>query len=266
MTEFVGVAASAWALLAVGAVLVGFAKTAIGGAATVAVALFATVLPARESTGVLLVLLMLGDLVGIWTYRRHAQLHLLAGLVLPVLVGVGAGVAFLAAAPGEWLRPLIGAVVVAMTLIEIGRRWSAVRVRRRGESPAVASALPSAGTSPRRRGSGRAFGALAGFTTMVANAGGPVMTVYLLRSGAGVQGFLGTIAWFFWAVNVVKLPFSIGLGLLRPERAGLVLSLVPLVLVGAVVGRALIARVSRTVFEWTVLVVAGLSGCYLLLA
>lgn len=263
MTEFVGLAASTWALLAVGAVCVGFAKTAVGGTATVAVALFATVLPARESTGVLLVLLMLGDLIGIFTYRRHAQLHLLAGLVLPVLVGVAVGIAFLAAAPGEWLRPVIGAIVVAMSLIEIGRRVSALRARRLGpvNPAAVGGSAQRSG-----RGSGRVFGVLAGFTTMVANAGGPVMTVYLLRSGAGVQGFLGTIAWFFWLVNVVKLPFSIGLGLLRPERAGLILSLVPLVLVGAVVGRVLIARVSKTVFEWTVLVVAGLSGAYLLLS
>lgn len=54
-----------------------------------------------------------------------------------------------------------------------------------------------------------ALGAAAGFSTMVANAGGPMMTLYLLRLGVTPRAFLGTVAWFFFVVNVLKVPLSI---------------------------------------------------------
>ena len=56
-------------------------------------------------------------------------------------------------------------------------------------------------------------GLAAGFTTMVANAAGAVMTVYLVAQGVDKRRFLGTAAWFFLGVNLCKLPFSVGLGL-----------------------------------------------------
>ena len=72
------------------------------------------------------------------------------------------------------------------------------------------------------------YGSLGGFTTMVANAGGPVMSMYFLAAKFPVKAFLGTAAWFFAIVNVAKLPFSIGLGLITPGTLILDLLLVPL--------------------------------------
>ena len=277
MTWELGVDATSWGLLVLGAAIVGFSKAAIGGAATVAVALFALVLPTRESTGVLLVLLMIGDLIAIWTYRRHADWPLLARLVLPVIVGIAVGGVFLARAPTGWLAPAIGGIVVAMALIELIQRVGRIRARRRvpppkaPESDAEAVAerdAPAPSTAPaamdHRGGRGRAFGALAGFTTMVANAGGPVMSLYLLRADLAVVKFVGTFAWFFFVVNLLKLPVSISLGLVQPSRLPLVLSLVPAIVAGAVIGRWLIARIPRPVFEWTILLVALTSGTYLM--
>ncbi|GAB48825.1 sulfite exporter TauE/SafE family protein [Mobilicoccus pelagius] len=257
-----------WLVLAVGALLVGFGKTAIGGAVTVSVVAFAAVLPTRESTGVLLLLLLLGDAIAVWTYRRDADLPLLTRLIAPVLVGVLAGAAFLQWAPSRWIAPLIGGIVVVMSLMEIGQRLARVLARRGRARSAGDSEGPAAvpgSTDAHSRTAGRAFGSLAGFTTMVANAGGPVMSLYLVRAGLPVRGFVGTFAWFFAAVNLVKLPFSVGLGLVRPERAPLVLSLVPCVVLGAVVGRWMITRIRRDVFERVVLAVALASGIALLL-
>lgn len=231
-----------------GALIVGFSKTAISGVSTIAVVLYAVVLPVRESTGVLLVLLMVGDLLAVWTYRRHADWATLRSLLLPVAVGIAAGAVFVALAPAGWLRPLIGLIVVAMTLLQVWRR-------RLGPDR---SAMEAAG-----RGPAAGFGSLAGFTTMVANAGGPVMSLYLLRSRLAVTRFVGTTAWFFACVNVTKLPISIGLGLLRPQRIPLCLMLIPAVIVGAFIGRWAISHISQAVFERVVLVVAGLSGAYL---
>lgn len=274
-----GVDALGYVALALAAVLIGFSKTAIGGAATVSIVLFASVLPTRESTGVMLVLLMVGDATAVWTYRRHADWALIRGLMLPVLAGIVVGAIFLGFAPVALLKPAIGGIVVVMTLLQAWRRWAAARDARLvraasgsgGSRSRAAAATPVAHPSGASSGLGSAlgsagFGWMAGFTTMVANAGGPVMTLYLLRRNLEVTRFVGTLAWFFAAVNLTKLPFSIGLGLVRPGRLLLCLALVPAVLVGAVLGRWLISRISKDVFEKVVLVVAGLSGAWLMLS
>ena len=83
--------ATAWILLAVVAALCGIAKTALPGAATIAVALCTAALPAKESTGAILLMLMTGDLLAVWSYRGDADFRMLRRLVPAVLAGVGAG-------------------------------------------------------------------------------------------------------------------------------------------------------------------------------
>ncbi len=81
--------------LVAAALLVGFSKTAISGVSAISVALFASVLPARESTGALLPLLLVGDVLAVRAYRRHTDwpvlLRLLPSVAVGVLVGVGSG-------------------------------------------------------------------------------------------------------------------------------------------------------------------------------
>jgi len=104
------------------------------------------------------------------------------------------------------------------------------------------------------------YGSAAGFTTMVANAGGPVMSLYLLTMRLAKLAFLGTAAWFFFLVNCFKVPFSIGLGLLTWDSLALNLVLVPGVAVGAVIGRRVIGRIEQSTFEWLVLVFTAVSA------
>ncbi|MCK6210973.1 sulfite exporter TauE/SafE family protein [Georgenia sp. EYE_87] len=240
--------ALAWSLLTLGAVLVGLSKTAVPGAATIAVALFAAVLPARASTGALLVLLMVGDLFAVWSYRAHADLATLRRLVPTVLVGVVAGTAFLAVADDDGVRRTIGAILLALIALTLVRR---ARPRR---------AVPR----PGRRLVTGTYGVLGGFTTMVANSGGPVMALYFLASSYSINRFLGTAAWFFFTVNLVKTPFSVSLGLIDADSLRLDLVLVPAVVAGALAGRRLARRIDQRVFERLVLALTILSAAYLL--
>ena len=84
-----------WLVLVLCALLVGFAKTAIGGVAMISVVLAAMVLPTKDSTGVLLVLLLVGDLVAVWVYRKNVDWRLIGRLVIPVLVGIGLGLSLI---------------------------------------------------------------------------------------------------------------------------------------------------------------------------
>ncbi|WP_168582684.1 sulfite exporter TauE/SafE family protein [Gephyromycinifex aptenodytis] len=219
----------AWSLLLAGAIVVGFAKTAIGGAAMVAVGLFALALPAKESTGTLLLLLLVGDVVGTWAYRRTVDRWMLARLVVPVLVGVGSGVVFLRLVDDQVLRRTIGVILLGLLAVQL---WTLRRPTRAQGS----------------RAAGRAYGALAGFTTMVANAGGPPMNLYLLREGMAKWTFLGTTAWFFFAVNLVKLPFMVALGLVTHRSLVLLPVLAPAVLLGAALGRWAVGRLDQVWF------------------
>lgn len=237
--------------LVVAAVGVGFAKTAIGGVASVSVALFAVVLPAKESTGALLPLLLVGDVVAVSLYRQHADWPALLRLFPSVAVGVVVGAVFISRISDTGMRRTIGAVLLALVAVHL---WQ--RRRQRARDPDELRAEQHR----RRHALALGFGVLAGFTTMVANSGGPVMAIYLLSAGMGMLGFLGTSAWFFLAVNVFKLPFSVGLDLISVESLVLDLWLVPAVLAGAAAGRVVVRRIDQRRFETLVLVFVVLSS------
>ncbi|MFD1505672.1 sulfite exporter TauE/SafE family protein [Georgenia yuyongxinii] len=250
----------AWVVLAVAAFLVGVGKTALPGVGTITVALFATVLPARESTGALLALLIVGDLFAVWSYRSHADLVILRRLVPTVLVGVLAGTAFLAVADDAVVRRVIGAVLLVLIALTLVQRAVAVRRRVEVADPGQGGSDPA---GP-RRARAAAYGVLGGFTTMVANAGGPVMSLYFLASRLPVLTFLGTAAWFFFAVNLAKVPFSVGLGLITAESLLLDLLLVPALLLGTLLGRRLARRISQKVFDRLILTLTVVAAVYLM--
>ena len=251
----------AWSLLAVAAVIVGISKTGIPGAGTIAVAIFAAVLPARASTGTILLLLIVADVFAVIAYRRHANWRALWRLVPAVAVGILLGVAFLAVADDLWVKRIIGVILVGVIAITL---W-----RRRRVAPALGGEerAPAAEASmARNRVAAGVYGTLGGFTTMVANAAGPVMSMYFLAARFPVKEFLGTAAWFFAIVNVSKVPFSIGLGLITVPSLLLDLVLVPAVVVGAVLGRWIAARVDQLLFERLVIAFTIVGAAYLLLS
>jgi hypothetical protein len=238
-------------LLAVAAFLIGFAKTGIGGVALISVAIFAAVLPSKLSTGAVLGLLLVGDVVAVRTYHAHADWRTLLRLLPAVGVGLALGALFISRVDDTVMRRAIGAVLIALVGLHlVMRRQQARRTDRLAPHPHAATAW--------------GFGSLAGFTTMVANAGGPAMSLYLLAARFGVLGFMGTTSWFFFVLNLIKVPISAGLHLLTWHTLLLDLVLAPAVLAGTWLGRAVIARIDQRLFETLVLITTVLSGVNLL--
>ncbi|MDK1342609.1 sulfite exporter TauE/SafE family protein [Streptomyces sp. 378] len=242
-----------FAVLAFAALLVGFSKTAVSGANTVSLALFAAVLPARASTGVLLPILIAGDLLAVATYRRHAHWPTLWRLFPAVAAGVVVGTVFLLWADDAIVRTSIGAILLLMAAVTVWRRRTPDT-----EEPESVTTRPG-------RLKARSYGVLGGFTTMVANAGGPVMSMYLLSAGFRKLGFLGTSAFFFLIVNVSKLPFSAGLGLIDGRSLLLDLALVAFVVPGALFGTWAVHRINQRLFEQLVIAATVVGGLQLLL-
>lgn len=240
----------AWVLLAFGAVCAGFSKTGINGAGLITVGVFASVLPARQSTGTVLLLFLVGDLFALLAYRSHAHWPTLRRLALPVAVGLLVGILFLTKVGDGGLRRTIGGVLLVLVLVHL---W----VRRRTAHGDGLRHLPRPVTV--------AAGATSGFTSMIANAGGAVMSVYLLGVRLEMLAFLGTTTWLFFLINVTKVPISLGLGLLTWDAARIAMLVAPFVVVGAWLGRELIKRIRQEQFEWLVLASTVLAGLNLLL-
>lgn len=238
----------AWTALAIAAMTVGASKTGLPGANTLGIALFAAVLPARESTGAMLLLLLVGDIFALALYRRHADLKSLVRLAPSVVIGLIVGALFLAFVGDEWVKRTIGIVLLALIGLTLWRR------RIENERRKVRGG----------RGAAFGYGSLGGFTTMVANAGGPVMSMYFLASRFEMKAFLGTAAWFFAIVNVTKLPFSIGLGLITVDTVWMDLVLLVPLVIGAFIGRIVVTRVSQVVFERIVVILTVVGAVYLM--
>ena len=246
-----------WALLLLAALIVGLSKTAMPALSPLAVALFAWQLSPRAATGALLVLLIAGDLIAVATYWRDADWRVLRRLLPAVLAGIAAGAAVLAVIDDVLLRRLIGVTLLGILVLALLQLWRA----RRGARP-----VEGHGSRSRIEGWLRAagFGVLGGFTTMTANVGGSVMSAYFLASRLPVSAFLGTAAWFFLMVNLIKLPVTIGLGLLGGDELLTVLPLLPGVVLGAWLGRRGVALIDRSVFEAVVAVLTFVSAVALL--
>lgn len=226
------------------------------GINTLAVALFAAILPARASTGALLVLLLVGDCFALWSYRRYAHWPTLVRMMPAVIVGLALGGAFLAVAGDSAVRRSIGFLLLVLMGITL---W-----QRRGRKKEV-SAPSSEESHAATKVVAASYGTLGGFTTMVANAGGPVMTMYFLAARFPKHAFLGTAAWFFVTMNVLKVPISVGLGLLTAHTLAMDAVLVPGVVLGALVGKWAFARIAQHAFDRAVVAVTVLGALYLIL-
>ncbi|MFC5529199.1 sulfite exporter TauE/SafE family protein [Cohnella yongneupensis] len=237
-------------LTIVGALLVGFSKTGVPTLGIFVAAMLASVFPASESVGLLTPILITGDIIAIVYYRRAVEWKHLFKLLPWVLAGMAAGFFVLEYIDNQDLALLIGTLVLLLIAVHVGREK-------------LERALNIAFTkSPAFNG---LLGVLAGFTTMVGNAAGSIMSIYLLSKGMNKTSFIGTNAFFFFMVNVIKVPFTAYLGLITPESLTVNAWVVPVVAVGAFIGFKTLPRIPQRLFQTLILSLATLGGFYLIL-
>lgn len=235
-----------WALAIVGALAIGLAKTGIGGLGMLAVVIFANLLPAREASGVVLPMLVFADVVAVLAYRQHAQWRYLWKLFPWTAVGVVTGYFAMGRINDRQAQVLIGGIILVLLAVHMWRQ------RRGGEL-----AEHGAWFAP-------TIGVLAGFTTLVANAAGPLMAIYLLAMRLPKLEYVGTGAVYFMLMNLFKVPFMLNLGLINPTSFTLNLWLAPVVLAGALLGRRILVKINQRLFEDLALILAALAGVKLL--
>lgn len=225
------------------AFMVGMAKTGMPGLGILAVPLMVlTVGDARLSAGWLLPILCCADLFAVYYWRKHSAAGRLFSMMPWVLAGVVAG-ALTLTLPEKQVRPLVGLIILAMLCLYLWRRYRADQI-------SVAHPMP--------------YGIAAGFATTVANAAGPVMSLYLLSMRLPKEDFVATGAWFFFFINLVKLPIYWWQGLLSAQSLWFGVAVSPAVLAGALAGRWLIHKIPAHIFEGSVIILTAISTFLLL--
>jgi len=225
-----------WCVAIFCGVVVGMSKCGLAGLGSLAVPLMATVFPAKLSTGALLPVLIIGDAMGVTHFNRHADWRLLTRLMPAALVGIVIGYLLMRQ---DWvddrvIRVSIGVLVlVLLALNALRERFLALLPIGQDQSgwPSLVIAI--------------VFGVIAGITTMLANAAGPIMLIYLLAMRLPKDAFIGTSAWYFLVLNWCKVPLMMHLGMINRDSMMFNLQLFPAVLVGALLGIALAQKMSN---------------------
>jgi len=239
-----------FALALLAAVLVGLSKTGFPGAALPSVLLMAEAFPhdAKLSVGAIMPAILLGDVIAVSWYRRHAEWNRLWKLFPFVAAGMVPAVFVLARTDGNQLRPILGGLVLVLFVLEIVRQlggWADV---------------------PHQWWFSAGMGLAAGFGTMIGNAAGPIMTIYLISLGMKKEQFVGTAAWFFFVVNLTKVPVMIALGMITPTtiRYGSLAALA--VPIGSILGIWVLRRIPQRPFMFCALGLAAVAALRLVLA
>jgi uncharacterized membrane protein YfcA len=241
-----------WVLACFSTFLIGLSKTGIAGLGILSITLFSIVLPARESVGLVLVLLICADIVAVKAYHRHAVWSHLWGLFPWTITGVVLGRLAMGRVDDILFRKMIGVILIGMVFLQFWERFKKIGPDQKDKGGRQGILYVAV------------MGIMAGFTTMVANAAGPIMILYLLATGLPKMEFIGTGAWYFLLINVFKVPFSYSLGLINTSSLSVDFFLAPCAIAGALVGRLLIKHINQRLFETTALILTLLASLKLL--
>lgn len=227
-----------WCILVLVALIIGISKTGVPGVGILAVVLMVFAVGtkhAEQSNGLTLMMLLVGDVIAVAWYRRHGDWSHLVRLLPPAAVGIVAGFLFADAMKAHHLNHLLGQFIggIVLALLLLNRWWTSNPDRH----------------IPHHWSFAVAVGGAAGFTTMMSNAAGPLLIMYLLAMGLEKQKFIGTSAWYFLLLNSFKVPFMSCLGWITPATLKLNLAMAPVVVLGAVLGILFAQRIPQRAFR-----------------
>jgi len=239
-----------WLVVILCAFGIGLSKGGIAGIGILPIAIFALVLPASASVGIVLPLLICGDIVAVSIFRRHAVWGHLQRLFPWAATGIIGGFLTLYGLQQTHYDPklvnhqvgrCIGGILILIVLLHV---W-----RSRATSHNDVEANQEAVLVPQNSWQIWGVGIAAGFATMVANASGPILVIYLLAMRLPKMQFIGTAAWFFLILNLFKVPFMYLLNLINAASLTLDLKLAPCVVAGVLTGRQIIGHIDQKLFE-----------------
>jgi uncharacterized protein len=236
------------ALALIAALCIGLSKSGLAGTATLTVVLMAKAFEAKASVGLVLPLLIAADIMGYFINRKAGSWKPVIAMAPPAIAGVVLGWWLLDRIDNITARPLIGWLIIALLAFKLLLDARKDQFLKLTESAAFSSSM----------------GFLAGVVTMLANAAGPVMTVYLLAQRLEKPVWLGTFSRFFLFINLFKVPFSANLAIINPASLMTNLLLLPAVILGVLSGWLILKRIPQQSFEWLLFVLTLVAAAWLI--
>ena len=243
--------ANGWILLLAlfGALCIGLSKSGLAGTATLNVVLMAQIFGAKPSVGLVLPLLIVADLLGYLINRKGGSWRQIVPMMPPAIAGVIVGWLLLDRIDNAVARVVIGWIILGLLAFNFVLR------KRREQFLALTE----------HRGFAQGMGFLAGTVTMIANAAGPVMTVFLLSQRLEKREHLGVFCRFFLFINLFKLPFSNSVGIITGPSLLTNLVLLPGVFLGIFLGWQILKRIPQDAFENTLAILTAFAAIWLIL-
>lgn len=235
-----------WELFAVFTVafLVGFSKTGIGGVIMLAIPVLAGVFGGRDSTGIMLPMLLAGDVFAVCYYRSSVQWKNIFAPMPWALVGLGAGAAVGGFINDGYFKILMGIIVLVCIVILI-----------------YTEAKGQDFTVPHKSWFYITAGILSGFASMIGNAAGPIFSIYLLALGFKKNNFMSTNAWFFLIINLTKVPLQLfvwhNISIRALEISAL---MVPVITIGAVLGVYVLKKINEKFFRYMIIAMTAIAA------
>lgn len=234
----------AWVVIIICAVLIGMGKTGLSGTGMIIVPVMAAVFGGKPSTGLVLPMLCIADLFAVLYYHRHANWKHILKLLPWTIVGLVAALFLGSNISDNTFKLLIGVTILISLAVMIWQDY----FRKSNEVPSSTwfSAL---------------FGFGAGFSTMIGNAAGPLMAVYLLSARLPKNVYIGTGAWFFLIINYTKVPLQIIFWKnITLHTLTLNLIMVPAIAAGAFLGFKLVRIIPEKAYRIFILVSTAISA------
>jgi uncharacterized protein len=226
------------------AVFVGMSKAGLSSITMFVIPIMAAVWGGRQSTGLILLMLIIGDMLAVKAYYKGIQFDKIRGLLPAAVVGIAIGALTGSIINDQQFKTLIAAVVIVCLVMMIYREIKGANFQ-----------------VPQSRWFVFLVGMVSGFASMVGNAAAPIFAVYLLAIGLNKKEYLGTAAAFFFIVNLIKLPIQIFIWhSLTWKLVLLVLLAVPAVWVGVRIGIWLIRKLNEKAFRYLILGMIALSA------
>lgn len=232
-----------WTILSLAALSIGMSKTGVQGIMLMIVPLMAMAFGAKESTGVILPMLCMADIIAVAYYKRIADWKTVPKLLPTAVLGFFLAIGVDNMIPSSQFRQLMGWTLMLALVVMI---WSEIfgkenRWMKKWWYAAI-------------------FGLLGGFTTMIGNAAGPVMSVYLLSMRKEKMEYIGINAWFFLIVNLLKVPLQAFVwdNITLPSF-GLNVLMLPVIGIGALLGIRIVKLFPEKAFRRFVQIVTVIS-------
>lgn len=210
---------TAWTVIILSALFIGMAKTGISAAGMVAMPLMAVSFGGKLSTGMVLPMLCMADVIAVYYYHRHADWKHIIRLLPPAISGILIGIYTGQVISDSVFMDVMGTIIIASVCILV---WRDIKKNIR---------IPKGYLFP------FVTGLAGGFATMVGNAAGVILALYLLSMHLPKNIYIGTGAWFFFIVNLFKVPFHILVWKTITVHSFLLdLYMLPVIIVGALAG------------------------------